>query len=89
MEGEFSNRSLEKQQWELIWKLRVQGYIKLFLWQACKNLIPTKSILAKRQVKDKAECPLCGNEEETTIHVLLNCLAASNVWSDVSSSIHK
>lgn len=36
--------------WKTIWKLKIQNGIKVFIWRACKEAIPTLSKLMKRHV---------------------------------------
>lgn len=34
-------------------------------------------------------CPICQREEETTVHVLWNCLATTDVWIEIAKPIQK
>lgn len=47
--------------WSRIWKLKVPGKIKHFLWRACSNYFPTKVNLMKRKILAELLCHLCGN----------------------------
>ncbi|TXG48048.1 hypothetical protein EZV62_027342 [Acer yangbiense] len=47
------------------------GYkVKVFLWRACNEWIPTLVNLTKRKVPVHGLCPMCTNSFETTIHAL-------------------
>jgi hypothetical protein len=63
--------------------------VKLFMWRACHNLLPTQVNLVNKGVIDDASCPCCGSEEETVLHVLWLCPAAQDVWGGNKSSFQK
>lgn len=67
-------------QWNIIWKLMVPEKVKIFLWRAAKNLLPTAENLRKKRVMQEATCPICKNEIESTAHALLFCKFARKVW---------
>jgi hypothetical protein len=54
--------------------------VKMFLWRALNNLLPTRSNLKRRGVIKDTLCPLCGLKEEGVAHVLWNCPATCDVW---------
>lgn len=64
----------------MCWDLNVTNAIKMFLWRACHNLLPTKANLFKRGVCDDKLCPICLKEEETVAHITWECPAANDVW---------
>jgi hypothetical protein len=74
---------------EAIWNLNVPYPVKLFLWHACKNILPTRMNLVKRRVVEDGICPCCWKEEETIVHVLWLCPAAQDVWGGGSSIFQK
>ncbi|XP_042958180.1 uncharacterized protein LOC122293763 [Carya illinoinensis] len=45
--------------------------------------------LAKKKIIDDSMCPICEREEESTIHALWGCPAASDVWAENDSPVHK
>ena len=63
--------------------------VKMFLWRALNNLLPTRKNLKRRGVVTETLCPLCGREEEDVAHVLWNCPAASDVWGCASVKFQK
>lgn len=56
--------------WKAIWNLRVQNPLKLFLWKACHNLLPTKVNLCRPKVVEDKLCPCCTREAELVLHAL-------------------
>ena len=67
--------------WKGIWKLRVPGKIKHFLWRACSDYFPTKHNLWKRRIVPNEVCEICNSHPETVLHSLWNCEASSAVWN--------
>jgi ribosomal protein L37AE/L43A len=57
----------------------VSNPMKLFIWRACHNLLPTRANILKRKVVEDSTCPCCGGEAETVLHALWTCPAAQNV----------
>lgn len=45
--------------WKLIWNLNVPGVVKVFLWKALNDCLPTRRNLLKRRVVDNSCCPMC------------------------------
>lgn len=66
---------MEAEQWKAIWQLNVPSRVKLFMWQAYQNILPTKMNLACKKITENAFCLIYG-AEETTIHSLWACPAA-------------
>lgn len=68
--GETSTKNDIDNRWKNIWDLQVLGVVKVFMWKARNDLLPTrKNLLSKRIVTD-ARCPICKSEEENHMHVL-------------------
>ena len=59
--------------WKNIWKLKVPGKIKHFLWKACTNSLPTKENLLKRKILQEPDCPRCNSEPESAVHAIWSC----------------
>lgn len=66
--------------WKTCWNLSVLNAVKMFLWRACHNLLPTKANLFKRSVISTNVCLLCEREEETVEHILWSYSTAQDVW---------
>ncbi|XP_041016197.1 uncharacterized protein LOC121258719 [Juglans microcarpa x Juglans regia] len=80
---------MEDKRWRNIWDLEVPGVVKLFLWKAANNLLPTKKNLFKRKVVQDPSCPICFAEEESVMHALWECKAANDIWADERSIVQK
>ena len=48
--GECSDKGKMAGLWKLVWQLKCPNKIKLFLWRACKNILPTNLSLVSRKV---------------------------------------
>lgn len=54
--------------------------VKIFLWRAAKNILPTAENLWKKKVIQEAICPVCRSWLENTAHALLDCKIARKAW---------
>nr|POE82603.1 putative serine/threonine-protein kinase pbl5 [Quercus suber] len=59
--------------WNGIWKLEVPNRIKLFMWHAGNDSLPTRVNLVCRKLLTESTCPLCKLEPEDTLHALWKC----------------
>lgn len=66
--------------WSKIWGQKAPNVVKNFLWRACHEILPTKKNLQQRKINEDPLCPVCGLEEETTRHILWECISARDVW---------
>jgi hypothetical protein len=69
-----------------IWKLRIPNAIKMFVWKACCNILPTRVNLKRRKI---IENDICTRNVETARHVLWDCVSAQDVWSDSKQVLQK
>ncbi|KAK3225458.1 hypothetical protein Dsin_005320 [Dipteronia sinensis] len=68
-----SNAASVTRWWSSFWSLAIPPKIKIFVWKACYNWIPTKFNLARRGILTDRSCHFCRTHEETTIHPLWGC----------------
>ena len=54
--------------------------VRIFLWRACSEALPTKLNLQKRKVLDNLSCSLCQTATESTLHALRGCEYLLPVW---------
>ncbi|KAK3211112.1 hypothetical protein Dsin_015818 [Dipteronia sinensis] len=68
-----SNNLAAKKWWLGLWKLNIPLKVKIFIWKASHEWIPTRANLTKRGLQLDNKCPMCMTETETTIHALWSC----------------
>ncbi|KAM7504776.1 hypothetical protein LguiB_003680 [Lonicera macranthoides] len=67
--------------WKQLWETQVPSKVKNFLWRACKGCLPVSMNLVARSVSVSLLCPLCNEDDESTIHALVSCPKARQVWN--------
>ncbi|KAK3219546.1 hypothetical protein Dsin_013516 [Dipteronia sinensis] len=77
-----SNISAINSWWKTFWKIQIPLKIKIFIWKAWHNWIPTRVNLAKRGIKLDRKCQRCFSEDEFTFHALWNCRKPNYVRRD-------
>jgi hypothetical protein len=75
--------------WKACWSLKVPNAVKMFVWRACHNLLPTRANLFRKGVCEDKMCPICVQEEEIVAHVSWGCPAANDVWGGASRKLQK
>ncbi|KAK6163397.1 hypothetical protein DH2020_000261 [Rehmannia glutinosa] len=66
--------------WDRLWKLKVKGKVKLFLWKCLKDVVLVQAKLIERGMSVDPVCKWCGENEETLEHLLFFCDRTVNVW---------
>ncbi|KAL0346378.1 UNVERIFIED_CONTAM: putative mitochondrial protein, partial [Sesamum calycinum] len=56
--------------WRKVWQARVPNKVKVFVWRACVNALPTEMNLKKRIQNLQVVCPFCQAEFEDGLHTL-------------------
>lgn len=59
--------------WKQVWKLKMPGKVKIFIWRCLHNAIPFRSTLANRHIPVSGECPVCHAGAEDSKHALFGC----------------
>ncbi|XP_012845754.1 PREDICTED: uncharacterized protein LOC105965730 [Erythranthe guttata] len=76
-----SSNSSNNENWKWLWGLNLPSKVKLFLWMACKNLLPTCVHLRNQRVLEDNWCVICNECEEDVIHILFYCSFSRQVWA--------
>lgn len=66
--------------WQAVWKLNDPSKVRIFLWRALLNILPTMEKWESKRVVPDSICCMWGHLEETVMHVLLGCDRAQGVW---------
>ncbi|GMJ03912.1 hypothetical protein HRI_004060400 [Hibiscus trionum] len=67
--------------WRLIWKAPVPQRLHVFLWVLSQNKLMTNHERYRRHIGHFSTCPRCNLEDETILHVLRDCSAATAIWN--------
>ena len=57
--------------------------IKLFIWKACKDILPINLNLYRKKISSSLTCELCDEDPESMMHVLVHCQFAQEVWRHI------
>ena len=68
------------QEWQNLWKLNLPGKIKIFVWKAAKNFLPTAENLWRRKILQEPICTICKEGREDVFHALMECKLARKIW---------
>jgi len=68
-----TNNTNDRSIWDIIWKAKVPGKIKIFGWRVATNTLPTKRNKWKQTLEVHSTCNICGNGEEDEFHVVISC----------------
>lgn len=67
--------------WMTIWRLDVPHKVRVFLWRACRDCIPTRIRLQDRGISCPAICLFCQQDLENTFHYFFTCPGSISVWT--------
>lgn len=59
--------------WRQLRNLKIPSKVKHFLWRASVGCLPNRDILRIKKVNVNPICPMCNEEEETILHILVKC----------------
>uniref|UniRef100_A0A8R7PY34 Reverse transcriptase zinc-binding domain-containing protein n=1 Tax=Triticum urartu TaxID=4572 RepID=A0A8R7PY34_TRIUA len=68
--------------WRALWKLQVQPKIRIFWWRVLKKFVPVHGEMMRRHIREDAICPMCGSDDESLFHVLVQCDHAILFWEE-------
>jgi len=66
--------------WKTLWNWKGPHRIQTFIWLDAHGRILTNYRRSKWGVGISPTCPCCAKEDETVIHVLRDCVHATQVW---------
>ncbi|KAL0327024.1 UNVERIFIED_CONTAM: hypothetical protein Sangu_1780400 [Sesamum angustifolium] len=75
-----SSHVLEQSWWRRVWQAKIPNKVKVFVWRACLNALPTGDNLVRRIPNTSAECPFCSCSKEDRMHIFVLCPFARQVW---------
>ena len=54
--------------------------VKIFMWRAARNMLPTAQNLWKKKIFSNPWCQRCKRTEESIYHALVSCKVSKKVW---------
>ena len=79
--GANSDNSKMRLFWRTLWGVPLPHKVRHFAWRACKDVLPTKASLKKRNMVQDQTCDGCRAGAETTGRLFWSCPKAREVWS--------
>lgn len=70
----------------MVWNSKILSNMQVLCWRLLHNYLPTRSQLNAQGVllnNQNLKCILCESSIEDDIHLFLNCLIVTDVWSRV------
>ncbi|XP_021771684.1 uncharacterized protein LOC110735807 [Chenopodium quinoa] len=61
--------------------MRAPPKLRHFMWRACKGFLAVREKLAYRHILENKTCAICGRGDESIIHTIFECSAASEIWA--------
>jgi hypothetical protein len=69
--------------WSWIWRIKVLEKFKFLIWLACQNVVPTLSLLHRRNITPSPTCVRCREEDETFLHCVRDCRFSRIIWQNL------
>jgi hypothetical protein len=82
--GLSSDLCVEEKHWKALWAIKAPGKMKIVLWRAAHDCLPTGFQLQRRHIPTQDDCIFCGRSERVE-HLLLFCPFAQGVWNAVKN----
>ena len=76
-----SDGNQERSFWKRLWQINVPHKIRHFAWRACRDILPLKNNLVKRNVLQVDTCDRCNVEAKDSINFFGKCTRARELWS--------
>ena len=77
--------SFGDQNWDTIWRAKVENKTKIFVWLLLQRRLPTNDRVIKHGGQANPICQLCHIGDETTTHIMAKCSYATEVWRTMAT----
>ncbi|XVF19448.1 hypothetical protein REPUB_Repub11eG0112000 [Reevesia pubescens] len=74
--------------WRLLWTSKVIPKVKVFMWRAIHEILPTSEKLQHRGIPIEVSCAVCGCLEESWRHSLFECVFSKQVWTEAGVQVN-
>ena len=69
-----------KSTWKKIWQVEVPNRIRLLMWRAGNDSLPSRANLFRRKLLTESSCLQCNTGPEDALHALWTCPQLATVW---------
>ncbi|XP_050277977.1 uncharacterized protein LOC126719473 [Quercus robur] len=69
--------------WKLVWGLRIPNKVKNFIWRSCRDTIPVKNNLKKRQILQDDSCDHYHQVSKMVLHAIWECPTLTPIWDSI------
>ncbi|KAL5581946.1 hypothetical protein UlMin_014388 [Ulmus minor] len=77
----FPNASnIPKKVWLSLWNANILPRHKILWWQILSNCLPTRTRIQRCLPDIDTQCPICANNVESALHLLIYCDVAKVIW---------
>lgn len=66
--------------WNRLWRIGVPNKVKVFLWRACSEALPTRKNQQRIKVLNDPTCSFCLIHQEDTVHAFWDCVDLHAIW---------
>src|ERR1044072_265616 len=66
--------------WKKLWSSDALPRCKELAWRCYNNILPVRKQLSIRGMEVDPFCPVCYEQEETSLHILFHCREARRAW---------
>lgn len=66
--------------WKVIWEINASPKIRTFIWRVAREALATQKELFQCRSASSSLCPVCQNQEEFVLHMLLWCPWVEPIW---------
>ncbi|CAN1850401.1 hypothetical protein LINPERHAP1_LOCUS39858 [Linum perenne] len=66
--------------WMKLWDLPTPPRVKVMLWRASRDVLPTREALRRRGMNVESTCGICNTLWESPGHLFISCSYALNCW---------
>lgn len=75
-----SSNSVLPQIWKFMWNWPMPPHLRICIWRAIRNKLPTRDLLQRRKFLNESVCVLCSQVDEDLHHLLFKCNSSLMLW---------
>lgn len=89
LSASISDLSVSKRPWKSIWQLNSRPKVKIHLWKATRDALPTLDNIKKKGLITNERCFLCRSRDEDVEHIFWNCKVVRKIWGSLFPNLNQ